>query len=148
MIPKIAKVTVSAIVHATEDPDKIVSAMQGIDPQTDARLERRKASGHYGNEIQTARLTISNRSRTEDFLVRFWGRLALVDRREIIDNLQSYLDESGPLHIRIDKQEAVNGKIVLGQAEPIRIEISFDLQGIPNKTTATLIRKSLEELAL
>jgi len=64
----------------------------------------------------------------------------------MIDNLRGYLDESGRLHIRIDKQEAVNGNIILGQTEPIRIEISFDLQGIPNKNTTNLIAKKLEEL--
>ncbi len=147
MIPKIAKVTVSAIVHATEDPDKIISAMHGIGSEAEGRLERRRASGHYGNEIQTLRLLILNRSRTENFLNNLWGRLSLIDRTEMIDNLSGYLDESGRLHIRIDKQEAVNGAIVLRQTEPIRIEISFDLQGIPHKSLTTLIAKRLEQLA-
>jgi RNA binding exosome subunit len=146
MIPKIAKVTVSAIVHATEDPDKIMSAMQGIDSQTEGRMERRKASGHYGNEIQTVRLNISNKSRAESFFDHFWKRLSLLDRTEMIDNLDDYLDESGHLHVRIDKQEAVNRKMVLGQTEPIRIEISFDLQGIPSKSVTAVIRKRLGDL--
>jgi len=147
MNPRIAKVTLSAIVHATEDPDKIVFAMHGVGPDAEARPERRRASGHYGNEIQTVRLLISNRSRAEGFVIYFWRRLSLVDQTEMIDNLRGYLDDSGRLHIRIDKQEAVNGNIILGQTEPIRIEISFDLQGIPNKNITNLIAKKLEELA-
>src|SRR2546425_10605997 len=146
MNPRIAKVTLSAIVHAAEDPDKIVLAMHGVGPDAEARPERRRASGHYGNEIQTVRLLISDRSRAESFVIYFWRRLSLVDQTEMIDNLSGYLDESGRLHIRIDKQEAVNGNIILGQTEPIRIEISFDLQGIPNKNTTNLIAKKLEGL--
>jgi RNA binding exosome subunit len=147
MNPRIAKVKVSAIVHATEDPDKVISAMQGIVPEEGGRMERRRASGHYGNEIQTVHMLISNRSRAENFMRHFWGRLSLIDRTEMIDNISAYLDESGHLHFRVDKQEAVNGRIVLGQMEPIRIEISFDLQGIPDKSVKTLIGKRLEELA-
>ncbi len=109
-------------------------------------MERRKASGHHGNEIQTVSLNISSRSRAESFLDHFWKRLSLVDQAEMIDNLDGYLDESGHLHIRIDKQEAVNGKIVLGQTEPIRIEVSFDLQGISSNSVTVPIRKRLEEL--
>jgi len=121
--------------------------MHGVGPDAEARPERRRASGHYGNEIQTVRLLISNRSRAEGFVIYFWRRLSLLDQTEMIDNLRGYLDESGRLHIRIDKQEAVNGNIILGQTEPIRIEISFDLQGIPNKNITNLIAKKLEELA-
>ena len=147
MNPKIARVKVSAIVHATESPDKVISAMQGIVPEEEGRMERRKASGHYGNEIQIVQMVISNRSPAESFLRHFWRRLSLIDRTEMIDNISAYLDESGHLHFRADKQEAVNGRIVLGQMEPIRIEISFDLQGIPTEGVKTLIGKRLEALA-
>ena len=147
MNPKIARVTVSAIIHATEDQGKVISAMHGLGPEAEARPERRRATGYYGNEIQTVRLLISNRSRAESFLMHFWRRLSLIDQIDMINNLSRYLDETGRLHIRIDKQEAVNGNVVFGQTEPIRIETSFDLRGIPNTNVTDLIAMKLDELA-
>jgi RNA binding exosome subunit len=147
MNPKIANVRVSAIIHATEDPDKVISAMQRLGPEAEVRPERWRASGHYGNEIKTVHIAISNRSRAETFLSHFWRSLSLIDQKEIIDHISTYLDQSGHLHIRIDKQEAVNGIMVIGQSEPIRIETSFDLRGIPNQKALFSITQKLEELA-
>lgn len=78
--------------------------------------------------------------------MHFWRRLSLIDQTDMMNNLSRYLDETGRLHIRIDKQEAINGNIVFGQTEPIRIETSFDLQGIPDKNVTHLIAKKLDEL--
>jgi RNA binding exosome subunit len=79
--------------------------------------------------------------------MHFWRRLSLIDQIDMINNLSRYLDETGRLHIRTDKQEAVNGNVVFGQTEPIRIETSFDLRGIPNTNVTDLIAMKLEELA-
>src|SRR5437870_11885784 len=102
MNPRIAKVTLSAIVHATEDSDKIVFAMQVVGPDAEARPEKRRASGHYGNEIQTVRLPISNRSRAEGFVVYCRRRLSFEADTELMDNVRGYRDESGRVHISID----------------------------------------------
>lgn len=147
-MPPVSRVTISVIVHATENLERILSAIQNLAPQTELpRMDRLSATGHYGNEIQTARFQILRRLRAQDFLSTLWSRLSAFDRSAVLDQLSSNLDDSGKLHLRIDKQEAVNGRLRLGQSESIKIEISFDVTRATKARLADLISEKLNSLA-
>ncbi|HZD12114.1 MAG TPA: RNA-binding domain-containing protein, partial [Candidatus Binatus sp.] len=86
--PKISRVTLSAIIHATENPDKIISAIRRLDGHVIlSNLERRTARGHYGNPIQVVRVQIRAQRDAETFFTDLWRKLSSVDKSRLLERL-------------------------------------------------------------
>ena len=146
---KVSRVDVSVIVHATENPDRIISALHTLAPGTDlGKMTRNSATGHYGNPIQILQFRLSHQSRPEQFLAHFWPKMSDLERKTILDQLGSNIDDSGGLHLRIDKQEAVNGRVRVNETEPVRIVVVFDLRGIRVDRALPLMIQKLNSIDL
>ena len=119
-------VRVSSFAHATEDLDKVVRAIQNISPQElTGGIHTDKVRGHYGNEIIACHAILVGRSKAERFFNHLWANLPSLDRALLYNKAESQIDESGTLHIRLGKQEALKGRFILKDDEPIKIEILF-----------------------
>jgi RNA binding exosome subunit len=117
---------ISTIIHATEDPGKVAQAMRSLTlSEKPMGSTMSRAKGHHGNEIVTVIFTIRNAKNVEDFLRNIWSSLSELDRTEIYSSLTSRIDGTGTLFLRIDKQEALMGRIRLQDTDPIKIAISF-----------------------
>ncbi len=140
-------VRLSSIAHATEDPNKVLSAIFNVYPSGSSKqLEIAKAKGHFGNEIKIFRLKNRGVSQAESFLEKVLGGLSHSDRLALCERLDEHLDPSGSLHLRFDKQEAFRGSLVLGDSDAIKVEVSFRSRGATSNLLREIVSKDLKEL--
>ena len=140
-------VKISAIIHATEDPEKVARAIRYLSVGwTSSGLTMIRAKGHHGNEIATSVLMIRNAKNAQIFLKNIWSSLSQLDRTEICSSLASRIDSTGTMFLRIDKQEALKGRIRLENTDPVKIEISFRTELSKRNEFVDNIRKRLEEI--
>ena len=138
---------ISTIVHATEDPEKVAKAIRNLslgEMQLGSTVSR--AKGHHGNEIVTMVFTIRNAKNVEGFLRNIWNGLSQLDRTELHSSLTSRIDNAGTLFLRIDKQEALKGRIRLQSTDPIKIAISFGTMSLKGNEFVDYIQKKLEDI--
>ena len=123
---EVISVKISAIVHATEDVDRVLQALSRIFPEgaLPSKAETRRFDGHYGNEIRMVELSIRG-APARSFLVHLWKSLPNFDRASILDALSSHLDPSGGLYLRLDKGEAFRGILRMKDQDPIKLQLSF-----------------------
>ena len=138
---------ISTITHATEDPEKVAQAIRNLSlGETSPGLIMNRAKGHHGNEIATSALTIRNAKNAERFLKNIWRGLSQLDRTDVYSSLTSRIDSAGTMYLRIDKQEALKGRIRLENTDPIKIEISFRTELSKRDELVDNIRRTLEEI--
>jgi len=119
-------VKISAIVHATEDVDRVLQALSRIFPEgaLPSKAETRRFDGHYGNEIRMVELSIRG-APARSFLVHLWKSLPNCDRASILGALSNHFDPSGGLYLRLDKGEAFRGILRMKDQDPIKLQLSF-----------------------
>jgi len=138
---------ISTIIHATEDPEKVATAIRNLSPgEMPVGSTVNRAKGHHGNEIVTMVFTIKNAKNVESFLRNIWNGLSQLDRTEVHSSLTSRIDNAGTLFLRIDKQEALKGRIRLQDTDPIKIAISFRTMSAKEVGFVDNIQKRLEEI--
>ena len=146
---KAVSIRISCIVHATEDIDKVVQAILGICPEDFPRkVQTEKTKGHYGNEIAICRLAATGRSKAERFLDSLWRQMSNQDRSRIYEEALVRVDESGTLHLRLDKQGAMRGRVLLQDNEPLKIEILFETIDKSSESRVQMVRKRIESASL
>ena len=119
----------TTLVHATEDSRKVSKAIDQVCPALifEQKVETRKFKGHYGNEITT--LTVSVRKRSAGpFLHRLLKLLTTADRGMLIRDLDKGIDEDSHLYLRLDKQACLQGNVRLMDQDPIKCELSFEIE--------------------
>ena len=140
-------VKISTITHATEDHEKVAKAIRNLSlGETSLGFIMNRAKGHHGNEITTSVFTIRNAKNAERFLKNIWSGLSQLDKTEVYSSLASRIDSSGTLFLRIDKQEALKGRIRLENIDPVKIEISFRTEPSKRNEFVDNIRRTLEEI--
>lgn len=140
-------VRISSITHATEDSGKVSKAMRNLSPdEISTSSTTNRAKGHHGNEIVTMEFAIRNAKSVERFLESIWNGLSQLDRTEVYSSLASRIDGAGTLFLRIDKQEALKGKIRLQNIDPIKIAISFRRKSPKGDGFINDIQEKLEEI--
>ena len=138
---------ISTIIHATEDPERVATAIRNLSlGEMPVGSTVNRAKGHHGNEIVTMVFTIRNAKNVEGFLRNIWNGLSQLDRTEVQSSLTSRIDNAGTLFLRIDKQEALKGRIRLQETDPIKIAISFRTVSPKEVGYVDNIQKSLEEI--
>jgi hypothetical protein len=121
---RIEKITISAVVHSTEDQRKVREAIAILSP-FELKIEVTNITGHYGNPMSYLKAEILKKSEIKELWNYLMGLLG--EQKEILMNtLEERTDEQNVLHIRIDKQKAYLGKIKLadrGDALILRAKI-------------------------
>ncbi len=144
---KVFSVKLSAIAHATENPEKVAEAIRNLClGETSMGSTMNRAKGHHGNEIVTLVFTIRNAKVAESFFQNIWNGFSLLDRTEVCSSLTSRIDSTGTLFLRIDKQEALKGRMRLQNTDPIKIGISFRTKSPRHNEFVDDIRGRLEEI--
>ncbi len=108
---KIEWIRVSAMVHSTEDREKVSQALATIFP-FEFEIMITKATGHYGNPIEYLEVELKKNKEIQDFWKNLMNLLG-VQREEIISSLEDRIDEQNVFHIRLDKQKAYLGEVKL-----------------------------------
>ena len=123
----IAYVDIRFFVHATEDLEKVVEAVQKILPSDhleDITFRRSNLEGHYGNPITLFEAKIKDKETINALVENLSSHLSSLDKEELGREINRYI-EKGSLYLRLDKQAALRGKIKLITSDPISIRIRF-----------------------
>lgn len=97
-----------AFCHATEDLDKVKTALRNTVGEADILTSR--TEGHHGNPITIVETSVV----TMEEISSFFERLGKDDLRIVLDTLPSRVDDGCNLFIKIDKQAAYEGRIRMG----------------------------------
>ena len=113
---------IDIVVHATEDKTIITnSVLSTLEISHLDKFKEIEYEGHWGNKI--LRLTAEIKQKDAQTLIKKILRsLSFIDRENLLDNLEKYIDEKGNLHLRLDKQRICKHKISLSESEGVKIK--------------------------
>lgn len=127
--PTVHSVEISAIVHATDDLDKVQSALKAILPESLKERQlftRRYLEGHHRNPIVTFEARLTRPREVEEFTDYLFRQLSKSEKLRIQRDLNLHSDSEGNLYVRLNKQQAFRGMIELGEEDSIRVRFKFN----------------------
>lgn len=133
MMPLVENLELEAFVHATEDPSRVRKALKNILPKEERaqiRISEIALTGHYGNPIIIMRIVLKESLAAERVLRHIALRLREEDKHRIDRTLDLRVDENGNMYMRISKQGAYLGKMMLsnsGDVIRIKAKLTRDL---------------------
>lgn len=123
----IAYIDIRTFAHATEDTDKVQTALNNTLPteliQT-INFQKTNLTGHHGNLITLLETRIKDKNTTQAVFQKLAAGLSIIDKEQLNSEIKQHL-EKGNLYLRLDKQNAYLGQIRLGQTDPIHLRIHF-----------------------
>ena len=131
----IAYIELRVFAHATEDQEKVQTAVRNLLPQELAEtliFQKTPLTGHYGNPIILLCAKLEYKKLLPMALQKIGDGLASLDKEELCRDLKLHMDR-GNLFLRFDKQGAFLGTIKFTQNDPIHFKIHFK-----NKTTTEI----------
>ena len=129
--PSIGYIDVRVFAHATEDPEKVLTAVRSILPEElgeGAVFRKTGLTGHHGNPIFLFETRLVDKRLLPVVLRKFGGGLSVLDREALGSELKLHLEKRN-LFLRFDKQSAFLGEVRFSQNDPIRVKIHFKNKG-------------------
>lgn len=123
----IAYITVRVFSHATEDPEKVQTAIRNTLPeQLSANLTVTKTSvtGHHGNPIVLYEAKLEDKQALPAALEKIGASLSSLDKEQLNAEIKQHIEKRN-LYLRFDKQNAFLGTLKLGTVDPIHFKIHF-----------------------
>jgi len=118
------RIELNIIVHATDNPDKILSSLKRLVDYDVTNLTRTDLTGHHKNPITYYRIVLRGREKVMETLERILRSMSRSD----VAYLYEYLDEHyhrNRLYLRIDKSSICRGgNIQLGDVDPVQVVIT------------------------
>jgi RNA-binding protein len=113
---------VSIIIHATEDENKVLDAINRTLSINADKFRHMESAGHWKNKILL--LTGSLESQEANVLAqKILSSLSSVERDQISTSYNTSIDEKGNLYLRLDKQRICQGRISLSESDSIRVKL-------------------------
>ena len=125
--PPIAYVDIRVFAHATEDHEKVQTAVRNLLPTELAEtliFQATSLTGHYGNPITLFTAKLMDKKLLPAALQRLGAGLNSLDKEELYRDLKLHV-EKGNLYLRFDKQSAYLGNIKFTQNDPVHFKIHF-----------------------
>jgi RNA-binding protein len=117
----IESASVSVVLHATEDYEKVKFNIIKVFNLTSNRFEESFTRGHWGNEICLLNLSVDH-IEAGQLIRKIYDMLNKNDKVSLLNLLDHLVDEKNNLHLRIDKQRLCEGKIALSDQDSIKIK--------------------------
>jgi RNA binding exosome subunit len=137
--PPIAYIDIRVFAHATEDPDKVQTAVRNLlPPELSENLifEKTSCTGHHGNPIILFTSKLTDKKLLPKALEKIGKDLGALDKEDLDRDIKLHL-EKGNMYLRFDKQSAFLGSLKLIQNDPIHLKIHFK-----NKTAQEIMEIS------
>ncbi len=102
--------------HATEDEDKVIQAVKNLIPvefHSSIKINRAKLEGHYHNPIIKFNIILEGDLQVRRTLNLIFKRLHPEEQRDLIENLELYVDEAGSFYLRVNKNMSYKGVVAL-----------------------------------
>ena len=133
-----------AFVHATEDPAKVEAAIRTVagDPELD--VGRTEVEGHHGGRLLILEATLDTSRLVKEALARL---LAIPGARGDLEaTLDPRTDEEGILHLRLDKQEAAQGRLALTRGEDaVQVRVKANVHPVTRAKAMAAWKRWLEK---
>lgn len=123
----IGYVNIRVFAHATEDPDKVQTAVRNLLPTELAQtlsFQKTSLTGHHGNPIILLTAELTDKKMLPVTLQKIGSGLNSLDKEDLCSNLKLHLEKRN-LYLRFDKQAAFFGTIKFTQDDPIHFKIHF-----------------------
>ena len=115
------EISIEIIVHATEDVKKILDSMENFFEIEEADFSKTSLSGHFENPIILLNTKITKK-KAVNFIEKLITKMPKGELDEIINDLENRIKNS-TLHLRLGKQELIQGSILLRQKDAIKVKI-------------------------
>ncbi len=132
-VPSVRSLSISAICHATEDPEKVIECLRSFLPPelaTKAHPTVRTLEGHYGNPIKIISIEFTKReART---VASFILKDVTVADSELVRSPEDFL-EGSKIYLRFSKFEALSGRRRLDRGSDtikVVVQISGYIKGM------------------
>jgi RNA binding exosome subunit len=125
--PPIGYVNIRVFAHATEDPERVMSAVPNTLPEElgkSAVFKKTGLTGHHGNPIMLIELELSDRQTLMGVLEKLGNSLTALDKETLSQEIGLHL-EKGNLYLRFDKQQAFLGELRFTSNDPIHFKVHF-----------------------
>ena len=134
--PPIGYITVRVFSHATEDPEKVQSAVRNTLPEELAAaltFQKTSLTGHHGNPITLFEAKIEDKQALPKALEKIGKGLTSLDKEALSSEIKLHLEGSN-LFLRFDKQRAFMGELRFSSNDPIHFKVHFK-----NKTSEEIV---------
>ncbi len=125
--PPIGYVDVRVFAHATEDPEKVLTAVRNLLPPSlaeTAKFEKSSLEGHHGNPITLFTTQLTDKKLLPLLLEKIGSGLSALDKEALNQNIKLHLEKHN-LYLRFDKQSAFLGAFKFALNDPIHVKIHF-----------------------
>ncbi|MDQ3835385.1 MAG: hypothetical protein M3270_00415 [Thermoproteota archaeon] len=142
---KFAAAEINLVLHATEDENRVLRAIEDILLVPTKRFMRSSSEGHYKNKIILLKAILSSHE-AASLAKRMISLLNSSDREHLSRLADEYSDEKGNLYIRLDKQRMCQGRLSLSETDAIRVRFKPVRRFKPSDTVesyANLFHSSL-----
>jgi RNA-binding protein len=120
-------VDIRVFAHATEDPEKVLTAVCSILP-TELRetvvFQKANLTGHHGNPITLFKVKFADKQALPAVLRKIGSDLTALDKQVLERDIKLHL-EKRDLYLRFDKQAAYSGELRFSKNDPIRFKVHF-----------------------
>ena len=113
--------TISVVIHATEDKDKVISKIVKVLSLNSARFQEFNTRGHWGNQIILLNLSLGQ-TLAGKILKTIYTSLGNNKKIAFLSSLEQSIDEKYNLYVRIDKQSICREEISLSDQDSIKIK--------------------------
>lgn len=128
MLP-ISEIIIDAFCHATEDIEKVKTAMLNFIPaplRSKANIIETILEGYYGNIISGLKIRIIDEEIIRSFLSFLRDNLSDYDKRLLFETFDLRIDKSNIVYLRFDKGAAYKGVYILSDgSDTIRTALRF-----------------------
>jgi RNA binding exosome subunit len=134
--PPIGYVDIRVFAHATEDQDKVLTAVRNLLPNDLAEtaiFEKSSLTGHHGNPITLFTTKLTDKKTLPVLLEKIGSGLNTLDKENLNQEIKLHLEKHN-LYLRFDKQSAYLCKYNFSQNDPIHLKIHFK-----NKTPEEIV---------
>ncbi len=113
--------TISFVIHATEDKDKVISKIVKVLSLNSERFQEFNTKGHWGNQIVMLNLSLGH-THAGRIIRTVYTSLDDNNKNTFSSSLEQSIDEKHNLYVRIDKQSICRGEISLSDQDSIKIK--------------------------
>lgn len=134
--PPIAYITIRVFSHATEDPEKVQTAIRNTLPEqlsANITFTQTSLTGHHGNPIVIYEAELADKQALPAALEKIAAALSPLDKEQLSGEMKQHIEKRN-LYLRFDKQNAFLGTLKMSSNDPIHFKIHFK-----NKTPEEII---------
>jgi RNA binding exosome subunit len=124
---QVGYIDIRVFAHATEDPERVLTATRNILPRESidtVTFKKSNLTGHHGNPIILYETKIKEKKLVQTAFEKLCSGLSVLNKEILANEVQQHVDK-GNLYVRLDKQSAYLNELKLSSTDPIHLRIHF-----------------------